>query len=439
MDKTILESLLADSAMAGGLADAVLLADYLDLGSPRGDPLFLSLGETWAGPPGGLTRWLAEAPPETHGYQLSMYGLPALRSALLRYLVDEHRLDEVAEPGRDFEVAAVASGTRGAMSDFGRYLADRADRSRRPVVVAAGPSWDYEGVFAPLGYAVEYFPVRPEAGFRPDPADFAALADDIAGRPDERLALVVLNAQHNPTAVNWAGSAVRDVVRRAVRDGAAILVDDAYAAVYDEGVASTPALRIVLEELADAPPEARRDFLAVRSLGKQFRCNGWGLGAVVADPATLDVLVHRVMFQHSLTLGGAHQYAMARYLTEPDAAMRFLGAERAGYRRKRDLVRRYATELLGYQPESVPAGDCTSYQLLPVPAGYAERPDGVQRFRLECFRRTGVLLAPAWMGTPARAHPSPYVRVYLGPDEDVLTDAMKRMVAAEIHNDMVET
>ncbi|MCO1578638.1 pyridoxal phosphate-dependent aminotransferase [Crossiella sp. SN42] len=430
-------ALVTDDILPSRMPDVGLLRAYLEQGCRHGDPLCLSFGETWNQAPAGLLDHLHERPLHAHGYQLSMYGLPKLRKVARDYVTRSHRLEAVAQPGRDFEVAATWTGTRGAMFDFGRYLLDELGSDGRvPVVVAAGPSWDYEGVFHTLGYQVRYLPLRPETGFRPMAGELQDLADRISAEPGQRLAMVVVNAQHNPTAVNWRPGFVAAAVDLAHQHGAGLLVDDAYFGVHDPEVEPTSALRVLLSRLPGAPPAARRRWLAVRSLGKQFHCNGWGLGLMTAEPATLDLLVNRYRLHSSLMYGGVYQHAMADWLADP-ASTAFLAAQCAEYAAKRRLVDRLFSARLGYPAGAVHTGSCTSYLLFALPAAYAGLDDGEARFRDEVFARTGVLFAPAWPWPYApTAAPLPYMRMYLGPGQDVLTEAVDRLAGAGIQHGM---
>ncbi|GAA2818197.1 aminotransferase class I/II-fold pyridoxal phosphate-dependent enzyme [Crossiella cryophila] len=426
-------ALVADDILPSRMPDVGLLRAYLAQGCRHGDPLCLSFGETWNQVPAGLLDHLHERPLYAHGYQLSMYGLPALRQVARDYVVDTHRLDGIAEPGRDFEVAATWTGTRGAMFDFGRYLLDElGSDGRTPIVVAAGPSWDYEGVFHSLGYQVRYLHLRPETGFRPLAEELQDVVDRVDSTPEERLAMVVVNAQHNPTAVNWRPEFVAAAVDTAHRHGAGLLVDDAYFGVHDPETEPTSALRVLLSRLGAAPPNARRRWLAVRSLGKQFHCNGWGLGLMTAEPATLDLLVNRYRLHSSLMYGGVYQHAMADWLDDPASAV-FLAEQCAEYAAKRRLVDRLFHGKLNYPAGAVHTGTCTSYLLFALPEAYQRIPEGTVRFRDDTFARTGVLFAPAWPWPYApTGSPMPYMRMYLGPGQDSLTEAVHRMAQAGI-------
>jgi aspartate/methionine/tyrosine aminotransferase len=434
-------ALVADDILPSRMPDVRSLRNYLKEGSPHGDPICLSFGETWNRVPTGLLGHLEEQPLHAHGYQLSMYGLPALRKTARDHLVTSQRITGSAEPGRDFETAVSWTGTRGAMFDFGRFLTDEyadehPDDRRTPIVLAAGPSWDYEGVYGSLGYRVRYHHLSPEQGFRPSLETFAEQVDRVTAAEDERLALVVINAQHNPTAVNWDPRFVADSIELAFSVGAALLVDDAYFSVHDPDVEPTSALRLLLERLPDAPAAAKRRWLAVRSLGKQFHCNGWGLGMLSADPTVLETLVNEYRLHSSLMYGGIYQHAMASWLTDPASDV-FLAEQRHDYQAKRRMVEETFVKALGYPESEVHPGQCSSYLMFGLPAAYRELPDGCGRFREDCFERTGVLFAPAWPWPYApTAAPLPYMRMYIGPERERIEHALTRMESAGIHYGM---
>ncbi|WP_394846242.1 aminotransferase class I/II-fold pyridoxal phosphate-dependent enzyme [Pendulispora brunnea] len=435
-----LESLLEDDVLTSRMPDVGLLTRYLKDGCPHGAPICMSFGETWNQVAPGLVTRVTSEPRHVHGYQLSMYGLPVLRRTVRDYLIEDHGLAGVAETGRDFEVAVTWSGTRSAMFDFGRLLLDRGDvasASRTPVVLAAGPSWDYEGALAPLGYRVRYHALRPETGFRPSLEEVHAVLDRIDANPEERLAMVVINAQHNPTAVNWDADFVSALIRIAMDRKAAILVDDAYFAVHDEGVSATSALRLLLCELATRrDPDARCRWLAVRSLGKQFHCNGWGLGGMVADPAILDLLVNRYRLHNSLMYGGVHQHAMADWLRAPESRQ-FLRNQQRLYTEKRRFIGEFMKARLHYPEAAVHLGKTTSYIMFAAPKAYASIPEGLDRFKMDCFRDTGVLFAPAWPWPYAAGtqHHLPYLRMFIGADFDAIRVALRRLADAGFHYD----
>ncbi|MEV4256995.1 aminotransferase class I/II-fold pyridoxal phosphate-dependent enzyme [Spirillospora sp. NPDC049652] len=425
---SILSEVTEDAGTRRRFEDAEWIDSYLKAGSPHGEPIYLSVGETWSQAPDGLIRLLSEkAPPYVHGYVISQYGLPVLQRVLRAYIPRTAGIPDTCAAGADFEVAVACSGTRASMSDFGWLV--REEARDRPVVIAPAPGWDYHGVFSGQGFRFRYLPLRVEDGFQPRPADVEAVLREEA---DPRDAVVVVNAQHNPTGVNWSTDNVRRILAAAVDAGAHILIDDAYFGVTDPGVAPTSAPRLLLEEF----PRLEGRWLAVRSLGKQFNCNGWGVGAVTGSPDTVDRLVNDHMARRSFTCAVPLQHAMAQWLRSEESDQYLEGFRRA-CAEHRALVGDFLVRELGYPADSFLPGDCTSYLVFPVPPAYQEHADGVDRYRRACFDRSGVLLGAGTM-TPQSADgedapdPFPFVRMFLAPPRDTVVSALRRLGSARL-------
>lgn len=401
-----LRTLMTDDVRPNRLPDVAWLTEYLDSGAAAGEPIMLSLGETWSHTPTPLLEALREAPTDSHGYQISMYGLPLLRGLLRDYVADTQRLPGAAS----WEVAVSWTGTRSAMRDFATGL-------RRGAVLAVAPAWDYAGIFEPMGFTTAYVPFDPAEHAGPGVAAVRAAADAVIGD----LAMVVINAQHNPTGANWSPELVAALIEIALERGAAILVDDAYFGVCQTDTPVTSALEILLTRLGATPSPV--PWLGVRSLGKQFRCNGWALGAVIAEPGPLDDLVNDVRPQHTFNYGIHLQWAMAQWLADRHAVERYLALERADTAAKRDSV-------LGWLPhrlrDKVIAGPAAPYVLYPVPDGI-EVTTYLRRAVLDC----GVVLSDAWpLARTGATEVTGYVRMYLGPELTVLATARDRLAAA---------
>ncbi|MFG2004973.1 aminotransferase class I/II-fold pyridoxal phosphate-dependent enzyme [Spirillospora sp. NPDC048911] len=423
---SILSEVMEDASVRRRFEDTAWVDEYLQAGSAHGEPIYLSVGETWSQAPDGLTRLLgAEMPDHVHGYVISQYGLPALLRVLRSYIPRTAGLPGDVGASGDFDVAVACSGTRNSMYDFGRLIRDRA--RGRPVVIMYAPGWDYHGVFHGLGFRFTYLPLRPDEAFQPRPADLEEELRDLDVPGD---AIVVVNAQHNPTGMNWDEDNVRRILGAAAGAGANILIDDAYFGVTDPGTPATSALRLLLE---DRPRPSGR-WLAVRSLGKQFNCNGWGVGSIAAGPDTIDELVNRYLANRSFTCAVPLQYAMAQWL-ESEASRTYLDWFRRLCAENRALVNDFLVRELKYPAESFQAGSCTSYLVFPIPPAYQEHADGVHRYRRDCFNETGVLLGAGTM-TPEsstdqnRPDPFPYARMFLAPSSDTVITALRRMAEA---------
>ncbi|AGL19165.1 pyridoxal phosphate-dependent aminotransferase [Actinoplanes sp. N902-109] len=377
----------------------------------RREPILLGLGERWEGIPGPLAAALATVPASAHGYQLSMYGLPRLRAVLRDYIRDTHHL---AGHEDRFEVAVSWTGTRSVMLDFAGLVAAR-QAGRPALALAVAPSWDYAGVVEPAGFTMAYLDPAEPGGWLPDAATVAAWEPPA----DRHLGLVVINAQHNPTGLDLGAGTVQAMIALAVRHGAAVLIDDAYYGFADPADEPASALHHLLED----PRADGLTWLAVRSLGKQFNCNGWALGAVTASPALLDELVNGVRANHTYNHGGHLQSAMASWLADRAAVEAYLADERRAYAARRQVAVR---ALAAAGVSDVVAGPAGPYLLFPVPAGFS-RHDYLRRAAVG----TGVLMSDAWPATrPLDPHTGRHIRMYLGREPAQLAEAVDRLARA---------
>jgi N-succinyldiaminopimelate aminotransferase len=394
------------------LRDTVWLERYLASERPYGDPLLLGLGETWRDTPGELVRALADVPASAHGYQLSMYGLPRLREVMKAYVSRTQRLD--AHQGA-FEVAVSWSGTRAAMGYYGQMI--RSMRDGPLVATAVSPSWDYAGVLEPLGFRMQYLDVS-RSGWRLDPEAVRAFADEA-----QRTDLLVLNPQHNPTGESWSQPTVDALLGVARADGSAILVDDAYFGFAHAGDGRASAVAQILDD------EALRasTWLAVRSFGKQFHCNGWGIGAVTAPPSLLDDFVNDHRARREFNIGGVQQHAMARWLADERAVADYLHAEEQTYEgRRKSLIDALAGA--GFRRDGIVAGPAAPYALIPVPSSFRGHTD---EYLQACAVRAGVFLSSVWPAdralTGTRPDEGDHVRMFLGMDTSGLVEAVERL------------
>jgi aspartate/methionine/tyrosine aminotransferase len=381
------------------LPEASWLRDYVERGAPAGAPIMLSLGESWSDTPAALIDGLRSTPLDMHGYEISMYGLPALRRALRDYISDDQGLPD---DGR-WELAVSWTGTRSAMRDF-------ADSVERGTALVVTPAWDYAGFLEPLGFTVAPVPVDLAVGSEPDP-------ESIRGLAPADLTLVVVNAQHNPTGANWSSTLVRTMVELAIERGAALLIDDAYFGVCPPEEDPTSAVRILLESTRGRPAPR---WMAVRSLGKQFHCNGWALGAVVSDPSTLDTFVTEIRPRHTFNHAAHLQHAMARWLADRSAVERYLAGERAA------IARRRASTLKRLHPatrRASIAGPAAPYLLAPVAGDVT---DHLRRCAVECGVLLSDAVARARLDAPTNSR---HVRIYLGVEDARLAAAFDRLEA----------
>ncbi len=387
------------------LSDAQLLAGY-----PQIDELiYLSLGETWIPPAAGLINALQKIPAYAHGYTLSPYGLPMLRKTLREYIQRSHQLPETS----NYDVAVSQAGTRSAMSDFAQLLL--AHYNKPCAVLVPEPGWDYAGVFEPLGFNIHYYHLTADNNWQPNPEQIIQ-----AMQPN---ALLVLNAQHNPTATEWSPQIVSQLIAAALERNTAILIDDAYYALHSPDHNPTNALGILIEQIDSS---AATPWLAVRTMGKQFRCNGWGIGALTAHPKTLTHLAE-ITHQHSYGSAIPLQAAMAMWLQDPTSD-EYLEQIRHHYSNARNNVTELLTDTLGFPSDAVCTGTCTSYMRFQIPPRFIQQADQ-ESYRRLCLD-AGVLPGHGSMTTNQPRPDQTYARIHLGHPIPILEQAIKRLHSA---------
>jgi len=398
-----LQAMLAETSATDPFPENWRIKRYLECGCPYGAPLPLALGESWEGAPRGLRQHLLNAPDYTDGYQLDRYGLPQLRAVLAGRFAGDY--GDVLEPA-GIVIGVTWTGTRSVMSAFGTWLRTGPWRNRPTYITFCTPSWDYAGVFKPLGFIPNPVPLGP----LPDcPLDVALLRDSLAALPADAANLIVINAQHNPTARNWTVEELEALIG-AITPHHAVLVDDAYLGLTDWGVAPSKALPMVLRE-TDATA-----CLLVRSLGKQFSCNGWSIGAYAARPAVMDA-ISAILSSRCLVAGARNQWALAQWLMDPssDAAVR-ARRERLADNRKRMLDG--LMRLPGMDPSEISQGAATPFVTFKVPGAYRGSAHPAQEFLDDCAAR-GIVLSQM---------PDPGIlRTYIGGEATILNEALERM------------
>jgi aspartate/methionine/tyrosine aminotransferase len=416
LDPDSLAALLASCNSFDPCPDNSALKNYIEQGCRYGLPIPLALGETWRGAPAGLLALLAAAPAYCDGYMLAPSGLPELQLALIDWLSKEYNVPFSSSP---LLVGASPTGTRSLMHAFGSWLTSEYWRGDQIYLTSFTPSWDYRGVFIPLGFIDNSITLSADNGFAPDLAQIEAA---IASVPRSARQIVVLNAQHNPTAHNWPAALLKSIVALASAAGAALLIDDAYYGLTDDGTLPSSALNVVLET---REAESSAPFLLVRSLGKQFSCNGWSIGTYLGnEPSILGL--QRQLAARALNVGGRAQWALSRWIGSA-AADADIAARRALHRRSRQIATTMLPDL-GLAPDDIIAGDATPFLVFRVPAAFRGELRPTARF-LEVAAERGVNfspLLPSASGLGMEQGDS-WVRMYLGLGPEAVAEAIERL------------
>lgn len=261
-------------------------------------------------------------------------------------------------------------------------------------VMVPDPAWpNYEMQAILRGATPVRYPLRPEAGFVPDPAEVAALMT-------ERTRLVVLNSPSNPTGAVIPRDVISAIVEAAAARGIPVLSDE----VYDEFVFEG--------EAANAPAMDAEHVIGLYSFSKTYAMTGWRVGYVTANRSIAQLLS---TIQEPLVscISSVSQAAAQAALDGPQDCVALM---RDAYRARRDVV----VERFRAQGISVIQPHGAFYLMLGLADGVDSR-----RAALDLVEH-GVSVAPGTaFGDVARSH----VRISLASAENVLREATDRIVA----------
>ncbi|PFD34738.1 hypothetical protein CN285_25010 [Bacillus cereus] len=430
MNTKTLESLLLDDVKPNHLVDTEYLQYHIKEGIEY-EPIPLALGETWERVPEKLLKNLGDTEPYESGYQISMYGLPSFRKSLKKYIFNTEKVSN--EFGKKIEVGVTWNGTRSSMVDFGRYMLDKTSKSDlKPVFITTDPAWDYEGVFKPLGFTAKKILLNPANNFTPSLEDFQQILEEIEQSSNKFTSFMVINTQHNPTGNNWSKELVEGIIKLSVHYRCGLLIDNAYyGSTADKNVFKTSALSILEDNWKLIEESGIEDLIfGVRSLGKQFHCNGWGIGAIWATPNVLDRIVNEYRVIHTYNYNGIFQKAMEKWIESEDSSI-FLENLYLEKERKDSFLKKAFLEDLKYPLDSIHVGEYCPYMIFEVPAKYQKEKNSISKYIEDLFYQTGILVTDCWAvprNEPKEGHLK-YVRMYTGVREDLLHDALSRMIS----------
>ncbi|MGF0237831.1 pyridoxal phosphate-dependent aminotransferase [Rhodococcus sp. IEGM1300] len=293
----------------------------------------------------------------------------------------------------DAEHVIIFPGAQCAVYSVVQCLLDPGDE----VIVAEPMYVTYEGVIGACGATVVPVAVRPENGFRVDPADVAACIT-----PKTRA--ILLNSPNNPSGANLSLMIWQELASLCIHHDLWLISDEVYSDLLYEGEHISP---------ASLPGMAERT-ATINSLSKSHAMSGWRVGWTIGPKPMAEHLVHLslcMLFGIPDFIQNAAQLALDEDL--PEVALM-----RDEYRQRRDLV-------------------CES--LNHCPGIRAIRPDGGM-FVMVDVRQTGLsaqqfaerlldgygvsVLAGEAFGPSAAGH----IRLGLVVDQQKLADACQRIV-----------
>lgn len=213
----------------------------------------------------------------------------------------------------DADHVIVLPGAQCAVYSVVQCLLDPGDE----VIVAEPMYVTYEGVFGACGAKVVPVAVRPENGFRVDPADVAALIT-----PKTRA--ILLNSPNNPSGASLSLMIWQELALLCVRHDLWLISDEVYSDLLYEGEHISP---------ASLPGMAERT-ATINSLSKSHAMSGWRVGWVIGPKRLNDHLEHLslcMLFGIPDFIQNAAQLAL-------DADLPEVALMREEYRQRRDLV-----------------------------------------------------------------------------------------------------
>ena len=219
----------------------------------------------------------------------------------------------------------VLPGAQCAVYSVAQCLLDPGDE----VIVAEPMYVTYEGVFGACAAKVVPVAVRPENGFRVDPADVAALIT-----PKTRA--ILLNSPNNPSGASLPLMVWQELASLCVRHDLWLISDEVYSDLLYEGEHISP---------ASLPGMAERT-ATINSLSKSHAMSGWRVGWVIGPKPLAEHLVHLslcMLFGIPDFIQNAAQLALDEDL--PEVALM-----REEYRQRRDLVCASLSDCPGIRP-----------------------------------------------------------------------------------------
>lgn len=294
----------------------------------------------------------------------------------------------------DADHVIVLPGAQCAVYSVAQCLLDPGDE----VIVAEPMYVTYEGVFGACGASVVPVAVRPENGFRVEPADVAALIT-------LKTRAILLNSPNNPSGASLSLKSWQALAALCVRHDLWLISDEVYSDLLYEGEHISP---------ASLPGMAERT-ATINSLSKSHAMTGWRVGWMIGPKPLAEHLMHLslcMLFGLPDFVQNAAQVALDKDL--PEVALM-----REEYRQRRDLVCASLNGRPGLRPIKPDGG-------MFVMVDVRQTGLGAQDFAERLLEVYGVsVLAGEAFGPSAAGH----IRIGLVVDQGRLADACQRIAS----------
>lgn len=292
----------------------------------------------------------------------------------------------------DAEHVIVVPGAQCAVYSVVQCLLDPGDE----VIVAEPMYVTYEGVMGACGATVVPVPVRPENGFRVDPADVAA-------RITAKTRAILINSPNNPSGASLPLLVWQQLAALCIRHDLWLISDEVYSELLYEGQHISP---------ASLPGMAERT-VTINSLSKSHAMSGWRVGWMIGPKPLAEHLVHLslcMLFGLPDFIQNAAQLALDRDLPE-------VAHMRDEYRQRRDLVCASLGHCPGIRPIRPDGG-------MFVMVDVRQTGLSAQHFAERLLENHGVsVLAGEAFGPSAAGH----IRIGLVVDRQKLAEACRRI------------
>lgn len=313
-----------------------------------------------------------------------------LKRAIAAKLARDHGLHVDPDGG-----LLVTAGAHQALFELFRAWIEPGDE-----VLMGDPGSYYDANVRANGGVPVPVPLRPERGFKLDPADVEA-------RLTPRTKVLAITNPEAPAASVHDRADLERLADLAIRHDLLVVSDELYEAITYE-----PGAHVSIGAL---PGMAERT-LTVNGFSKAWAMTGWRVGYVAGDPRLVEP-IRAIDHLASITVNSIAQFAALEALTGPQG---FLEEARATYRRRRDLVVERVRAIDGLDC-LVPEG--TYYVWVDARALGASD----VRFQRWCVANAGITFNP---GSVFGAGGAGYLRLSCSPGEDVLEPGLDRLARA---------
>ncbi|CAI8897020.1 pyridoxal phosphate-dependent aminotransferase [Pseudomonas sp. IT-P218] len=350
------------------------------------DILLLSVGDPDFDTPKPIVQAAIDSLLAGDTHYSSARGSRALRDSIARR--HRRRSGQVV----DADHVIVMPGAQNAVYSVAQCVLDPGDE----VIVAEPMYVTYEGVFGACGAKVVSVPVRPENGFRVDPADVAA-------RITPKTRALLLNSPNNPSGASLSLMIWQELALLCIRHDLWLISDEVYSDLLYEGEHISP---------ASLPGMAERT-ATINSLSKSHAMTGWRVGWVIGPKTLSDHLEHLSLCM----LFGIPEFVQKAAQLALDEDLPEVASMREEYRQRRDLVCASLRHCPGIRPIRPDGG---MFVMVDV------RQTGLtaQHFAERLLEGYGVsVLAGEAFGPSAAGH----IRIGLVVDQRKLADACRRI------------